>query len=86
METRTENKVVKPCHILKACPYGALVEQFPLLDEYTEETGLERCSVFGHQCPYNYVANERVMDDGKNIWRLLNTELKNYREHMKGVV
>lgn len=33
------------------CPYGVLVEQFPL-----EEEGLETCKRYGHVCPYHYVA------------------------------
>lgn len=68
--------VIKPCHKLGVCPYGALVEQFPLLDEYTENTGKQRCSVFGHQCPFHYVVDMRAKDDGQNIWKELNEELK----------
>lgn len=42
----------KPCHILNFCPYGQLVEEFPLkekLDEYS-------CETFGHDCPVYYHA------------------------------
>ena len=47
----------KPCHVLGYCPYGPLVEDFPLLEKEDEET----CSIFGHQCPVFYVA-EPFMD------------------------
>ena len=40
-------KVGKPCHILKYCPYGPLVENFPLSDPRNEKS----CKVFGHDCP-----------------------------------
>lgn len=33
------------------CPYGILVEQFPL-----EEEGIKPCKKYGHICPYHYVA------------------------------
>ena len=33
------------------CPYGVLVEQFPL-----EEKGIKPCKHYGHICPYHYVA------------------------------
>lgn len=46
------NNSVKPCRILEYCPYGPLVEQFPLPDEDNERS----CSVFGHECPVFYVA------------------------------
>lgn len=38
----------KPCHQLGWCPYGQLVEEFPLEhDKYS-------CEVFGHNCPAYY--------------------------------
>jgi hypothetical protein len=44
--------VCKPCWELKYCPYGPLVEQFPL----TEERSQISCRIFGHNCPIFYVA------------------------------
>src|SRR5579864_3675797 len=39
--------VCKPCWELKYCPYGPLVEQFPLEDDRDERA----CRIFGHNCP-----------------------------------
>jgi hypothetical protein len=49
--------VDKPCRKLGYCPYGALVEQFPLLRDRSFVT----CSVFGHNCPV-YTAAEPFQD------------------------
>jgi len=68
----------KPCHVLKYCPYGPLVEEMPLLDNYDEKSGEQRCSVFGHQCPYYYCA-EGAVDNGENIWQGLNEEIKGFK-------
>jgi hypothetical protein len=44
----TDRKLLeKPCKKLGYCPYGSLVESFPLKDERTEES----CKIFGHDCP-----------------------------------
>ena len=63
----------KPCHKLGFCPYGQLVEEFPLHPEFEEQdlnkvaregkldTGYN-CKVFGHDCPVFYHA-ERIMED-----------------------
>ena len=45
----------KPCIKLEYCPYGPLVENFPLA-----ATGEMKCEIFGHDCPAYYVA-EKVM-------------------------
>ncbi len=37
----------KPCWELKYCPYGPLVEDFPLRPEPDEKS----CRIFGHDCP-----------------------------------
>lgn len=42
----------RPCETLPGCPYGALVELFPLEDP----GGAWSCPVFGHNCPVYYVA------------------------------
>lgn len=44
--------VCKPCWEIKYCPYGPLVEDFPVA-ELNEE---KRCIIFGHQCPVFSVA------------------------------
>lgn len=36
-----------PCRKLDHCPYGPMVEGFPLPENDTETT----CPVFGHECP-----------------------------------
>ena len=48
-------KLSKPCHELGLCPYGQLVEAYPLHPE--GRTKAERrieCKVFGHDCPAFY--------------------------------
>lgn len=42
----------KPCWEIKYCPYGPLVEQFPL----REERDSRSCRIFGHDCPVFHVA------------------------------
>lgn len=39
--------VCKPCWELKYCPYGPLVEDFPLREDRDEKS----CRIFGHDCP-----------------------------------
>lgn len=42
----------KPCHDTGFCPYGQIVEMFPIKhtrDQYS-------CTVFGHDCPAFYLA------------------------------
>ena len=48
----------KPCLRLQYCPYGVLVENFPLVSP-VDPTG---CGVFFHACPAFFVA-ESVVDD-----------------------
>ena len=50
------DKVSKPCNKLKYCPYGPLVEQYPLL----EKRDAKSCKTFGHQCPAYYVSEKAV--------------------------
>lgn len=47
----------KPCHTLNWCPYGELVEFFPLAEGQSE-----RCKVYGHYCPAFY-ASEGLAED-----------------------
>jgi hypothetical protein len=44
--------VCKPCWELKYCPYGPLVEQYPLRKKRTAQS----CRIFGHDCPVFYSA------------------------------
>ena len=44
--------VCKPCWELKYCPYGPLVEEFPLPETDTHRS----CRIFGHECPVFSVA------------------------------
>ncbi|SKC86849.1 HNH endonuclease [Ohtaekwangia koreensis] len=39
--------VCKPCWELKYCPYGPLVEDFPLKEKRDDKS----CRIFGHDCP-----------------------------------
>lgn len=53
-------EIEKPCGILEWCPYGALVEAFPLHGEgeykHKPLADPSPCAVFGHDCPAFYVA------------------------------
>ncbi|MFL6351651.1 MAG: hypothetical protein ACJ74Z_07350 [Bryobacteraceae bacterium] len=49
---RRVKAVCKPCWELKYCPYGPLVEQFPLQADPDERA----CRIFGHDCPVFHVA------------------------------
>ena len=44
---------VKPCKIMAFCPYGQLVEMYPL---QTPRNKIMSCSEFGHDCPVFYLA------------------------------
>jgi len=43
--------ITKPCHKLGYCPYGQLVEEYPINDK----TNMS-CLTFGHDCPVFYLA------------------------------
>jgi hypothetical protein len=49
---RRVNAVCKPCWEIQYCPYGPLVEQFPLKERKDEKS----CRIFGHDCPVFFVA------------------------------
>lgn len=53
-------EIEKPCGILQWCPYGPLVEEFPLHGEGEYRCAPlaepSSCAVFGHDCPAFYVA------------------------------
>ncbi len=44
--------VCKPCWEIKYCPFGPIVEDFPINQEQTEKS----CRIFGHDCPVFYTA------------------------------
>lgn len=50
---------VKPCLLLMFCPYGKLIEEYPISDN--EKT----CEVLGHDCPVFYHASYFVEGDGE---------------------
>ncbi|MCK9463194.1 MAG: hypothetical protein M0R80_26530 [Proteobacteria bacterium] len=56
-------KAVKPCHALAFCPYGPLVEEFPLRDEAEAVS----CDVFGHDCPIFYHAEPFAEDEPADL-------------------
>lgn len=47
---------VKPCKYCGFCPYGQLVEAFPLDPIRRKIPSKMTCSVFGHHCPVFYHA------------------------------
>lgn len=49
---RRVKAVCKPCWEIKYCPYGPLVEEFPLKQNPDEKS----CRIFGHDCPVFYGA------------------------------
>ncbi len=58
-----DQNVKKPCHRLGLCPYGKLVEEFPIREQVNEYT----CKVFHHDCPIyyqvEYTSEEYGQDD-----------------------
>ena len=56
------NEIEKPCHSCGFCPYGQLVEEFPLHREKTSYS----CGVFGHECPVYYHAESFVDEEEKD--------------------
>jgi hypothetical protein len=40
----------KPCHRLGYCPYGSIIEEFPIRDGTSDFT----CKIFRHDCPIFY--------------------------------
>jgi hypothetical protein len=54
-------EITKPCRKLEFCPYGALVEYFPL-PEFDDEYK-SACSVFGHICPVFFEGVAELVKD-----------------------
>lgn len=48
------DNIIKPCWILKWCPYGQLVEEYP--SDKVKNDKNKVCEVFGHHCPAFYQA------------------------------
>ena len=46
------NSICKPCWELKYCPYGPLVEDFPIKEDRSSKS----CRIFWHDCPVFYCA------------------------------
>lgn len=44
-------KAKKPCHKTGTCPYGSLVEIYPI----RARRGKYSCKTFGHDCPVFYL-------------------------------
>ena len=59
--------VCKPCWELKYCPYGPLVEEFPLKEEGDDRS----CRIFGHDCPVFTVAEP--LTETKELRRITRT-------------
>ena len=55
-------KKIKPCHKLGYCPYGQLVEEFPLRNNKKIS-----CEVFGHDCPMFYHAEDLSEQDKEKL-------------------
>lgn len=56
-EYKKMDKAVKPCWVLHFCPYGPLVEYYPITESEFS------CDVFGHDCPVFY--NAEAFEDGE---------------------
>jgi len=54
-----DGEVIKPCLELEYCPYGYLVEGYPIMDDKFS------CGIFRHDCPVFYTAAEGFIDDDK---------------------
>jgi len=67
--------VCKPCWEIKYCPYGTLVEDFPLKSK--DDRDHRSCRIFGHDCPVYYVAEPFTeTKELRNISRSIPTPTK----------
>ena len=64
----------KPCHKLGYCPYGCLVEEFPIKMKSNKIS----CDLFGHDCPMFYHA-EDVSEQDKH--KLIMEDMKRRKEN-----
>ncbi len=76
------NKVIKPCILCGYCPYGKLIEDFPL----KMKRNYRSCKVFGHECPVFYHAEpfmEETKVTKKQIKQMVNEFEKKWRMNKK---
>jgi len=67
-------KKTKPCFSCGHCPYGCMVEAFPL-HQGNEELS---CPVFGHDCPMYY--------NGEDLSEFGERRIKEVMENVKGTI
>jgi hypothetical protein len=68
------NDILKPCKLCGYCPYGRLLEEYPLRD------AKESCGILGHDCPVYYIAEPFTEESGQPTdeeYIKHNEELKN---------
>jgi hypothetical protein len=71
-------QATKPCWWLMFCPYGRLVEYYPLRHDRNEFS----CKVFGHDCPVFY--NIEAFQDANHGYDFVTKSLdKTYEEFVK---
>ena len=58
--------VVKPCKLCGFCPYGQLVEEYPLNTKLKDKRNNVSCKVFGHDCPAFYMAEMTAEEEETN--------------------
>lgn len=56
------DQITKPCHACGYCPFGSIVELFPLHEPGHEDMS---CGAFGHDCPAYYNAEMIVEEIAK---------------------
>jgi len=70
-------KVVKPCKLCGFCPYGQLVEEFPL------NRNEMSCEVFGHDCPVFYHA-EFMAEEEETTNEEISEMISEFESNQKG--
>jgi hypothetical protein len=70
---RRTKHICKPCWELKHCPYGPLIEEFPLKIKFDNKS----CRVYGHDCPV-FTCNEPLSEgeELRNISKNIPFEMK----------
>lgn len=79
--------IVRPCHLCKFCPYGGIVEMFPLQGS-EDRRGDMSCEVFGHDCPAYYNA-ETIREDSNQKkdyrnWEMFMAEVSGHVDKAEG--
>jgi hypothetical protein len=67
-------KINKPCKKCGFCPYGILVEEYPLKNPRTNRS----CKMFGHDCP-TYSVPQPITEDTKKSEKLLYENFEDWR-------